>query len=173
MSFKAYLFSSLIVGLSLSSTSLSREGTHQSKKVRATSQVLELRSEKLAKLSENYKGTAEQKAAILAEFQKYLKESFPQSEKKILLKLGAPWCKPCAQIHPEIERFATRKAAEYVVISIDIDSYLGLSEALDLDGGVPAIYDLLRGAETSLGDSEDRIGPITSVPNIREYLNSK
>lgn len=148
------------------------QATHQNKRVRSTAQVLELESEKIVALSKDYKGTPEQKAEILDAFKAHLKEKFPQSDKKILLKFGASWCVPCRQIAPEIEKFASNKAAEYEVIHIDLDSYKGLARALDL-GGVPAIYDLLRGTETSLGDSEDRIGPITSVPNIIEYLNSK
>lgn len=155
-----------------SSVLLSEQGRHNEKHVRATSQIIELESEKLAELSKNYKGTPEQKKEILDAFTAYLKEKFPQSDKKILLKFGAVWCAPCKIIHPEIEKFASRKAAEYEVINIDLDAYKGLGRALELKG-VPTVYDLLNGAQTNLGNSEDRVGPISAVPDILEYLNSK
>jgi thioredoxin-like negative regulator of GroEL len=102
-----------------------------------------------------------------------LKTNFPQSNKKLLVKFGASWCAPCRQIHPEIEKFAARKASEYEVLNIDLDDYRGLAEALDFGGSVPVVFDLLRGTETSLNDSEDKIGPIKNLGPILEYLKSK
>lgn len=113
------------------------------------------------------------KDQILSTFQGWLKKKFPESNKKILVKFGASWCGPCRALHPQIESFAAKKAAEYEVVNVDLDKYGNLAEALKYGGTVPVIFELLNGAATDFADPNQKIGPVTGIPAIPNHLKNR
>ncbi|NBX93082.1 MAG: thioredoxin [Proteobacteria bacterium] len=76
---------------------------------------------------------------------KWLKK-FP--EEKVVIKLGATWCKPCSQLHPVIEGFAKENAGAVKVITIDVDNNQALAQALTGGSKVPAIVTLKNDSES-------------------------
>lgn len=72
----------------------------------------------------------------LEELRKWLKR-FP--EKDVILKMGASWCRPCAELHPEIEALAHKKQGSLKVVTLDIDNNPALANALAPGSKVPAL----------------------------------
>lgn len=72
----------------------------------------------------------------LNDLRKWLKRF---SEKEVLLKMGATWCRPCAELHPEIEALAHKKQGSLKVVTLDIDNNPALANALAPGSKVPAL----------------------------------
>ncbi|NBV50307.1 hypothetical protein EBR78_03675 [bacterium] len=72
----------------------------------------------------------------LDELRKWLKRF---SEKEVILKMGASWCRPCAELHPEMEALAHKKQGSLKVVTLDIDNNPALANALAPGSKVPAL----------------------------------
>lgn len=75
------------------------------------------------------------------ELKNYLKR-FP--EEQVVIKLGAPWCRPCNLLHPKLEELAKSKVGKVKFFQINTDNNPPLSNALKFQGeaGIPVIVTL-------------------------------
>ena len=55
---------------------------------------------------------------------KYNGENLKETQGKVLVKFGAPWCGPCRMMNPLLEILST----EIEIIDVDIDEFGGLGE---------------------------------------------
>lgn len=60
-------------------------------------------------------------------------------EKDVIVKMGASWCRPCAELHPEMEALAHKKQGNLKVVTLDIDNNPALANALAPGSKVPAL----------------------------------
>ena len=50
----------------------------------------------------------------------------------VMVDFWAPWCGPCRMVAPEIEKVASRKAGEWLVVKVNTDAVAGVGERLGI-----------------------------------------
>ena len=97
-------------------------------------------------------------------------QKFPEEE--VVIKMGATWCGPCRDLHPEIEKLAKKKVGELKVLTIDIDNNPALAKILSPRGIVPSLVTLKNDGKSA--PSQPIIGykPNQSSP-IGNWLKTK
>jgi len=50
----------------------------------------------------------------------------------VVVDYWAPWCGPCRMVAPEIEKVASRKAGEWLVVKVNTDSVEGVGDRLGI-----------------------------------------
>jgi thioredoxin-like negative regulator of GroEL len=97
-------------------------------------------------------------------------QRFPEEE--AVIKMGATWCGPCRDLHPEIEKLAKKKAGELKVLTIDIDNNPTLARLLSPRGMVPAIVTIKNDGKSAA--SQPLIGFKVNQPSpIGNWLKTK
>lgn len=88
-----------------------------------------------------------------ADFKKLMSEN-----KAVLVDYYAPWCQPCKQMEPTLEKLKTEFAGKVAVVRINVDEAKALSKELSLEA-VPVLAIYKDGAEvkrvTGLQSEED------------------
>lgn len=109
---------------------------------------------------------------------KYLKR-FKQG--KVIIKVGATWCGPCAQLHPEIEKLAESKKGEVKVLTLDVDNNPELANKLHPptnpkynQGTVPAIFEVEMGDTPKINSAKVGFFPTgTKSSQIGDWLQGQ
>ncbi|NBX76870.1 MAG: hypothetical protein EBQ92_09980 [Proteobacteria bacterium] len=97
-------------------------------------------------------------------------QKFPEEE--VVIKMGATWCGPCRDLHPEIEKLAKRKVGELKVLTIDIDNNPALAKILSPRGIVPSLVTLKNDGKSS--PSQPIIGyKVNQSSPIGNWLKTK
>ena len=97
-------------------------------------------------------------------------QRFPEEE--AVIKMGASWCGPCRDLHPEIEKLAKKQMGKLKVLTIDIDNNPTLAKLLSPRGMVPAIVTLKNDGKSA--PSQPMIGFKVNQPSpIGNCLKTK
>jgi len=97
-------------------------------------------------------------------------QRFPEEE--AVIKMGATWCGPCRDLHPEIEKLAKKQIGKLKVLTIDIDNNPMLAKLLSPRGMVPAIVTLKNDGKSA--PSQPLIGFKVNQPSpIGNWLKTK
>lgn len=73
----------------------------------------------------------------------------------LIIKLGAPWCKPCKIIEPPVHRFFASSPPEVICADIDVDvsfMFYSFMKNKRLVNGIPALFCYKKGNTTYLPD---------------------
>lgn len=84
----------------------------------------------------------------------------------VLVDLWAPWCGPCRQLSPLLERFAVEKAGELKLVKVNVDE----SPATQARFGVQAIPTLLLFKD---GKKVAEQRGALALPALRNWVNSQ
>jgi len=50
----------------------------------------------------------------------------------VMVDFWAPWCGPCRMVAPEIEKVASRKAGQWLVVKVNTDAVAGVGDRLGI-----------------------------------------
>jgi len=50
----------------------------------------------------------------------------------VMVDFWAPWCGPCRMVAPEVEKVASRKAGEWLVVKVNTDAVEGVGDRLGI-----------------------------------------
>jgi|LakMenE01Jun11ns_1017448.scaffolds.fasta_scaffold9724333_2 thiol-disulfide isomerase/thioredoxin len=114
----------------------------------------------------------------LESLKKYLKRF---KEEKVVIKVGATWCGPCAKLHPEIEKLAESKKGQIKVVTLDVDNNPELANKLHPpsnpkfnQGTVPAIFEVAMGENPEIKPAKVGFFPAgTKSSQIGDWLKEQ
>jgi thioredoxin 2 len=82
----------------------------------------------------------------------------------VLVDLWAPWCAPCRQVAPSVERLSVERAGHLKVVKVNVDEAPGLARQLDAMS-IPTLL-LVRG-----GDVVDRVVGAASYERLASWVD--
>ena len=77
----------------------------------------------------------------------------------VIVDFWAPWCAPCRELGPVLERLVTEAGGQFLLVKVDIDQQPGIAQAFGVQS-IPHVFALRNGqlADQFLGAlPEDQI----------------
>jgi putative thioredoxin len=99
-----------------------------------------------------------------ANFQKEVAEV--SMEKPVIIDFWAPWCEPCRQLTPILEKLVKEKKGRVVLAKVNVDEAQNLAQQFQIEG-IPAIRIVLRG---QLRGGFDGVRPEEQLVQLFEQL---
>jgi putative thioredoxin len=65
-------------------------------------------------------------------------------ELPVIVDFWAPWCAPCRELGPVLERLATESGGEFLLVKVDIDKQPGIAQAFGVQS-IPHVFALRNG----------------------------
>src|SRR5579859_1444133 len=65
-------------------------------------------------------------------------------ELPVIVDFWAPWCAPCKELGPILERLATESAGQFLLVKVDVDQQPGLAQAFGIRS-IPHVFALRQG----------------------------
>jgi len=62
----------------------------------------------------------------------------------VLVDFWAPWCNPCKQLTPILEKIVSKKKGKIVLAKINVDENQGIASQLNIQS-IPTVYGFLDG----------------------------
>ena len=62
----------------------------------------------------------------------------------VVVDFWAPWCAPCRELGPVLERLATESAGQFLLVKVDIDQQPGIAQAFGVQS-IPHVFALRNG----------------------------
>lgn len=87
-----------------------------------------------------------------------------KSEKPVLVDFWAPWCSPCRQLAPTIEKLATEYAGKAVIAKLNTDQAGDIAGNLGVSA-IPTVFIFMDGQPVA------RIVGVQDVSKYRDELN--
>src|SRR5882724_9340247 len=66
------------------------------------------------------------------------------NELLVVVDFWAPWCAPCRELGPVLERLATDNAGQFLLVKVDVDQQPGLAQAFGVRS-IPHVFALRNG----------------------------
>jgi len=85
------------------------------------------------------------------------------NELLVVVDFWAPWCAPCRELGPVLERLATENAGQFLLVKVDIDQQPGLAQAFGVRS-IPHVFALRN------GQLADQFMGALPEDQIREWL---
>jgi putative thioredoxin len=85
------------------------------------------------------------------------------NELLVVVDFWAPWCAPCRELGPVLERLATENAGQFLLVKVDIDQQPGLAQAFGVRS-IPHVFALRN------GQLADQFTGALPEDQIREWL---
>ena len=77
--------------------------------------------------------------------QNFDSEVLPRSQEiPVIVDFWAPWCAPCRELGPVLERLATEFAGQFLLVKVDIDQQPGIAQAFGVQS-IPHVFALRNG----------------------------
>jgi len=65
-------------------------------------------------------------------------------ELPVIVDFWAPWCAPCRELGPVLERLATESAGQFLLVKVDVDQQPGIAQAFGVRS-IPHVFALRNG----------------------------